>query len=183
MFVALDIATNCGWAAWEPGWEKPIYGTWVLRGDAGEVGRKGIELHRYLTDLHSMAKDGITRLYFEGGIPTNNLGGMTNMQTIYLLAGLAAHAESFAYAVSARCRNVPQTSWRKHFVGRGIRKGSGLDVKGFKALSTARCHELGWMPKDNNAADALAVLDYAIHLSEITTPWQDRSVFRGAIDG
>jgi hypothetical protein len=183
MFVALDIATRCGWAAYEAGMSRPIYGTWALPGEAGEVGRKSIELHRKLTDLHSMAKDGITRLYFEGGIPTNSLGGKTNMQTIYLLAGLAAHAESFAYAVSARCRNVPQTSWRKHFVGRGIRKGIGLNYKQFKALSTSRCHELGWMPQDDNAADALAILDYALHLSEITTPWQDKSVFRGAIDG
>lgn len=181
MFVALDIATRCGWAAWTVGWEKPIYGTWTLAGDAGEVGRKGVELHRKLADLHQM--EAIDRLYFEGGIPTNGgIAAKTNMTTIYLLAGLAAHAESFAYAVNARCRNVPQTSWRKHFVGRGIRP-KGVPYKDFKALSTARCHELGWFPADDNAADACAILDYAIHLSGTPTPWQDKSVFRGAIDG
>lgn len=179
MFVALDIATKTGWAAWTPGWEKPIYGTWALPGDPGEVGRKGCELHRKLADLHKM--EPVTRLYFEGGIPTNGLAGNTNMTTIYLLAGLAAHAESFAYAVSARCRNVPQTSWRKHFVGRGTRP-KGTDYKTFKALSTHRCHELGWFPPDDNCADACAILDYAIHLAGISTPWQDRAVF-GAVFG
>ncbi len=181
MWVALDIATRCGWAAWEPGMDKPIYGTWTLPGEPGEVGRKGCELHRKLADLHRLSP--IERLYFEGGIPPSGLSGFSNMTTIYLLAGLAAHAESFAYAVSARCRNVPQTSWRKHFVGRGIRKGSGLNPKQFKALSTKRCHELGWMPQDDNAADALAILDYAIHLAGVTPPWVDAATFRGPIDG
>ena len=175
MYLALDIATKCGFATWKPGMAKPIYGTWALPGDAGEVGRKCIELHRKMAELHQLMP--VSRLYFEGGIPASGLQGFTNMQTIYCLAALAAHAESFAFAISARCRNVPQTSWRKHFVGRGVRRGSGLDVKQFKALSTARCHEFDWHPADNNAADALAVLDYAVHLAGEDVPWRDAATF------
>ena len=175
MFVALDIATRCGWAAWTPGWDKPIYGAWVLPGDAGEVGRAAMALHQNLADLHAM--DPIDRLYFEGGIPTNRMGGATNMVAIYKLAGLAAHAESFAYAVNARCRNVPQGSWRKHFIG----KGAGFKTKDFKAMSIARCREYGWNPLCDNAADALGVLEYAIHLSELSPPWRDATVLRREI--
>ena len=171
-FVALDIATNCGWAAWNPGWDKPIYGAWTLPGDAGEVGRAAVALHHKLADLHAM--EPITRLYFEGGIPTNGLSGNTNMTTIYKLAGLAAHAESFAYAVSARCRNVPQGTWRKHFIG----KGSGFKTSQFKAMSIARCREYGWAPQCDNAADALGVLEYAIYLSDEIPPWRDATVLR-----
>lgn len=180
MYLALDIATKCGWAAWEPGRDKPIYGTWRLVGEPGEVGRKGAELHRKLADLHQLMP--IEFLNFEGGIPTNGLSGNTNMTTIYLLAGLAAHAESFAYAVGARCRNVPQASWKKHFLGAGKRP-KAMTAAQFKKQSTVRCHELGWYPEDDNAADALAVLDYTLHLAGVKTPWQDASVFRGVSFG
>lgn len=175
MFVALDIATNCGWAAWQEGWAAPIYGAWKLPGEAGEVGRAAMALHQHLADLHAM--DPIERLYFEGGIPTNHLAGRTGMTTIYKLAGLAAHAESFAYAVNARCRNIPQGSWKKYFIG----KGSGFTTKTSKAMSLARCREIGWAPQCGDSADALGVLDYAIYLSEIVPPWRDATVLRREI--
>ena len=179
-FVALDIASKTGWAMWSPGMAKPLYGVWHLKGEPGEVGRKGVELHRKLADLHSL--DAIHSLTFEGGIPTNGMSGFTNMTTIYLLAGLAAHAESFAYAVSARCRNVPNASWRAHFVGAG-RRPKALDAKQYKALSTKRCHDLDWHPSDDNCADALGVLDYTLHLAGQHVPWQERATFGGAIFG
>lgn len=174
MFVALDVATRCGYAQWAPGWVKPIYGTWILPGEVGEVGRKAVTLHRRLSDLHALSA--ITSLTFEGGIPSNALGGHTNMSTLYLLAALSGHVESFAYAVNARCRNVPQASWRKHFIG----KGSGFKSKDFKAMSIARCREIGWSPHDDNASDALGVLDYTLHLAGVETPWQQASVFGAA---
>jgi hypothetical protein len=172
LIVCLDIATKCGWAQWHPSWAKPIYGTWDFSGvDAGEVGRRCIMLHRKLADLHAMC--GIERLNFEGGVPSNGFAGNTNMTTLYTLAALAGHAESFAYAVGARCRNVPQARWRKHFVG----KGSGFKTKEFKALSMTRCRSLDWHPSDDNAADALGVLDYTIHLAGITPPWLEAAAF------
>lgn len=174
-FVFLDIATNCGFAQWEEGWAKPIYGSWRLPGEAGEVGRACVALHRNLSDLHDMAP--IDRLYFEGGLPSNGLAGKTNATTLYKLAALAGHAESFAYAINARCRNVPQASWRRHFIG----KGSGFKTKDFKALAIQRCHEYGWAPQCDNAGDALGGLDYSIHLSEIVPPWRDANVLRREI--
>jgi len=171
VFVALDIATKCGWAQWAPGWAKPIYGTWSLVGEPGEVGRKAVMLHRKLADLHALCA--IERLTFEGGIPTNGLSGKINMTTIYLLAGLAAHAESFADAVGARCRNIPNASWRRHFIG----KGSGFSTKEFKDMAIKRCRSFDWHPSDDNAADALGQLDYAIHLAGISPPWLQAEAF------
>ena len=173
-FLALDIATNVGWAQWTPGMTKPACGTWRLPGGTDELGRKACALHQHLADLHSLTE--ITRIYFEGGIPPSALGGYSNMTTIYVLAGLAAHAESFAHAVSARCRNVPNASWRKHFVGRGSRP-KAMGATQFKNLSMVRCHELGWYPDSVDAADACGVLDYSLELAGIETPWRDRAVF------
>lgn len=179
-YLALDIATNVGWAQWAPGWEKPACGTWRLPGGAHELGRKACALHQQLADLHSLTE--ITRIYFEGGIPPSALGGHSNMTTIYVLAGLAAHAESFAHAVSARCRNVPNASWRKHFVGRGSRP-KAMNPTQFKNLSMQKCHEIGWRPDSLDAADALGILDYSLHLAGIETPWQKAALFGGALAG
>lgn len=174
-FVALDIASSTGWAQWSPGWAKPIFGTWTLTGEPREVGRKCIQLHRKLADLHSLCP--IERLVFEGGIPPSALTGFSNMTTIYLLAALAAHAESFAEAVGARCRNLPNTSWKKHFLGRGVRKGTGLSVADFKKLSISQCNEMGWYPDSNDAADALGILVTAVHLAGLPAPWVNDGVF------
>lgn len=172
MFVALDIATKLGWAQWAPGMAKPIHGTLTLKGEAEEVGQAAVQLHRFLMDLHRVTP--IERLYFEGGIPASGLTGNTNMGTIYKLAGLAAHAESFAYAVNARCRRVHQGTWRAHFLG----KGSGFKTAQFKQMAKDRCRDLGWAPKTDNDADALGVLVYMVSLDPaITPPWRESEVW------
>jgi len=36
----------------------------------------------------------------------------------------------------------------------------------------ARCRELGWFPEDDNCADALGILNYALTVHEaIKVPW------------
>jgi len=173
-YLFLDVATNCGWAAWGSGMAAPIYGTWKLPGDPGEVGRKCIELHRHMAELHQMLP--FQRINFEAAVPSPGMGGRTNMNTTSLLLGLVSHVESFAYVISARCRMVPQGSWRAHFIGQGRRLKSQT-YKEFKALSTKACHDIGWRPADNNAADALGGLSYTIHLAGEDVPWRDAATF------
>lgn len=174
-YLALDVATATGWAFWEPGMERPHYGTWKLPGGADAIGDKCVALHRRLADLHSFSP--FDRVYMEAAIQPGGLQGFTNVQTIHLLVGLCSHVESFCSAYNLRCRQVPNSSWKKHFIGRGIRKGTGLTPAQFKNLSMARCHQLGWHPDSLDAADSLGILDYALHLAEVTPPWQDASVF------
>lgn len=178
-FLAVDVATATGWAFWQPGMERPHHGTWKLPGGADAIGEKCVALHRKLADLHSFSP--FDRVYMEAAIQPGGLQGFTNVQTVHLLVGLCSHVESFCSAYGLRCRQVPNSSWKKHFFGRGVR--GKMDSKAFKQMSMAQCHALGWFPDTIDAADSLGILDYAIHLSGTPTPWQDRSVFRGAIDG
>lgn len=177
-FLALDVATATGWSQWTPGWEKPHFGTWKLPGGADAIGEKCVALHRKLADLHSFSP--FDRIYMEAAIQPGGLQGFTNVQTIHLLVGLCSHVESFGAAYGLRVRQVPNSSWKKHFFDRGTR--GKIDSKTFKNMSMVRCHELGWHPDTIDSADSLGILDYAIHLAGITTPWQDRAVF-GPIDG
>lgn len=180
-FLSLDVASATGWSYWTPGMDRPHFGTWKLKGGPDAIGAKCRDLHQKMADLHVICP--FVRVYMEASIQPGGLQGFTNIQTIKLLTGLCAHVESFCDAYSLTCREVPNTSWKKHFIGRGIRRGTGLSAAQFKDLSMVRCRELGWYPDSLDAADSLGILDYALHLAAIHVPWQDRATFKGAIDG
>ena len=74
-------------------------------------------------------------------------------------------------------REVLRAGQAQHH-GRGIRRGTNLSAGEFKKLSVVRCQEMGFAPPDTDCADALGILDYAIHLSEIVPPWRDAHLLR-----
>jgi hypothetical protein len=172
MFLAIDPATRAGWACWKPGLERPASGTFELPADPEDLGRTGCALHRELQALHVV--HGFERIYYEAPIPPSQMMGQTHLATIAKAFGIAAHIESFAYAMNLRCRHVSIATWRKLFLG----KGAGESSKTFKDWSMKRCRELGWNPRYHDEADALGILDYAIGLDpDFHPPWRDTVVF------
>lgn len=164
MYVGLDLATRSGVAFWLPAWDKPR--SLVLRLPEGDDGAAFAKLHLQLAELHRTVAE-IKVVACEQPMVPQGRAGETTFRTIGRLIGLHAHAQSFAHAVRARFWSVNQSSWRKHFLGRG----AGADSATFKACSVDLCRRLGWNPPDHNAADALGVLDYGIHLDRLTPPW------------
>jgi hypothetical protein len=184
-YLALDLSkSSTGWALWTPGTDAPRYGHWVLGSEYTSNGGVYAKLHRCMSDLHKVM--GFEKLYFEEPITPGQLQGGTTVQTIWLLSGLASHAQSFGHI--KRCRIVKEVNverWRKDFIGdmvvREVKAGTRRrrkagDTKAsstnlLKKLVIERCKQFGFAPKTNDEADAIGILTYAILLDGITPPW------------
>ena len=195
--LALDLSkSSTGWALWRDGWDTPRYGHWTLGSEFTTDGQVYAKLHRNLADLFKVST--FDRLYFEEPINPAHLTGNTSIATIWLLSGLAAHAQSFGYA--KRCRMVKAVNverWRKDFIGQmvvnqvraGVRRArKGGDTKAsatdkLKRLVIERCQQLGMAPRKNDEADAIGILTYSLLLDGITPPWLAAETLQPALAG
>lgn len=195
-FLALDLSKrSTGYALWDRGWEKPIFGHWQLGSEYTSDGQTFTKLHRCMGDLFKIAA--FEFLYYEEPITPAQLQGFTTIQTINLAVGLAAHAQSFGHA--KRCRIIKAVNietWRKYFIGTdlsneakavarrkrkaGDNKASARDA--LKGLTIARCNQLGFDPRKDDEADAIGILDYALELNGIVPPWRSDEVLRPMMD-
>ena len=196
-YLALDLSkASTGWALWRPGTDGPRYGHWQLGSEYTSEGGVYAKLHRNMSDLHKV--EPFDRLYFEEPINPGHLSGNTSIATIWLLSGLAAHAQSFGHI--KRCRLIKAVNverWRKDFIGdmvvrevkagtrckrkQGDTKASSTDT--LKKLVIERCRQLGFSPKKNDEADAIGILTYAILLDGVTPPWLARETLRPQLTG
>lgn len=196
-FLALDLSkASTGFAIWAPNFNRPRSGRWKLGGPMTTRGEVYRNLHMKLKDQFSVHR--FSHLFFEEPIAPGALAGATNYDTIMLLVGLAAHAESFGSA--ARCRVVKAVNvqrWRKDFLGgmavqdvqrrtRELRKAgnkSASSTKELKSLTIERCRQFDFDPETNDEADALGILTYGIQLSGVTPPWLAAETLRPIIGG
>lgn len=171
MFLGLDPATKCGWAAWSPGLEKPAIGSFALPSIEDDLGAVGFRVHVELNGLLAML--GFERVFYEAPIGPQKQSN-TNLFTIQKALAISSHIESFCYAKKIRCRQVPMGSWRRYFVG----KGAGEKSATFKAWASDRCRELGWTTRTHDEADACGVLAYGISLDPaFVPPWHEQLMF------
>lgn len=148
----LDIAAHTGWALWE-GASRVRYGSFTV--PAGRLGRRTRGFVQWLDGMMRVVKPG--RVGIEA--PLLRADGKTTLDTVYLLMGLATHAHTVAEGrdvAHVTDENIMQI--RVHFIGtaRGERQQK-------KAETIAVCKALGWDPKNDNEADALAGLHYVLH--------------------
>ncbi|CDO34067.1 hypothetical protein [Novosphingobium sp. KN65.2] len=195
-YLALDLSkTSTGWALWVPGTDAPRYGHWQLGSQWTTDGGVYAKLHRNLSDLHKVMP--FENLYFEEPINPAHLSGSTSIQTVWMLGGLAAHAQSFGHI--KRCRIVKAVNierWRKDFIGdmvvrevkAGVRrkrkageKASATDQ--LKRLTIERCRQYGFTPRKNDEADAIGILTYSILLDGVTPPWVSAETLRPVFEG
>lgn len=184
-YLALDLSkASTGWALWRPGLAKPIYGSKCLGSKYTSNGRVFAKLHELMFDLRGIEK--YEFVFAEEPINPGQLSGSTTIKTIRLAAGLSAHAESFAEATGCRqFLEVNISTWRVDFVGRAIvldakrdareRKkatGRGSARDKLKALTVARCRDLGFNPHTDDEADAIGILDHGLAMQGITPPWR-----------
>lgn len=179
--LALDLATQCGWATFGTGMERPFFGSQRLRRPNGTVGEALENLRLLIADQHAM--HGLTDIVFEA----QHIAGGVDPQTVYLLIGMGAMAEWIAGRIGARSFCVDIGTWRKHFLGRGsfkAKEGGPSARQQAKQRALDRCADYGWHPSDDNAADACGVLDFYLSLPAIEKlyprPWRDATVLAGA---
>lgn len=173
--LALDLSKrSTGWALWQPGWDNPRYGHAQLGSEYTSEGKTYCKLHQLLSDLRVICP--FETIYFEEAINPAALTGHTNIETLRVLSGLCAHAQSFGEAMGCRIiMSVNISSWRKFFVGKMPR---GTKSKQWKDYAEERCRHYGWKPRVSDEADALGVLDYACELQGIIPPWRTDEVLR-----
>lgn len=176
--LALDLSKrSTGWAAWQPGWNTARYGHWQLGSEYTSDGGTYCKLHEKLYELWQVAR--YEHLFLEDPISQAALSGHTNIATLRILSGLAAHAESFAEQMRLRTvMRVNVASWRRHFIGKMPR---GTKSKTLKQYAMQRCRDYGFTPRNDDEADALGLLDHACHLQGLQPPWSAGEVLRPAL--
>lgn len=178
-YLALDLSKrSTGWALWRPGTETPRYGHWVLGSEWTTPGGVFAKLHRNMADLYKI--EPFDKVYYEAPINPAQLQGGTNIDTLLLASGLAAHVQSFGNI--KRCRitkGINISTWRLDFIGRDASRAIKREAKAaqrsardpLKAATMQRCRDLGLSPSKDDEADAIGILTYAVMLNDITPPW------------
>jgi hypothetical protein len=175
--LALDLSKrSAGWAIWGEDDTKEASGWWSLGSEYTSSGRAFGNLHQKLSDLNSLRK--IEAIFYEEPLDPRFLSGMTNKDTLAVLAGLAAHAESWGDAMSCRIvRAVNQVTWRRHFlgpVGRPKDENGKRIAIDWKRLAMEKCAAHGLKPAKHDQAEALGILDYSLNTLGMTAPWRRR---------
>lgn len=161
--LALDLAEKTGWAIASPGaiaawplhsgallkgagpFEGVHYGTQKLSSITGRHGVVYASLLRWLDDMIKVHKPIL--IIAEAPLPRHR-----SIDSARRALGLSAIADCMAQLRSIQMLEIPVSTVRKHFAGSGhAKKPEIFDL----------CLSRGWKPQDDNAADALAVLDYA----------------------
>jgi hypothetical protein len=148
----VDIATNTGWACGLPG-EVPRIGS--LRFGPKSCGHE----HRF-AEAFDWASEFVFRhkpdVYaYEEPQPAFHQHGHTNLETQILLSGLiGAIGAAVSKAQVARLYRVRVSDIRHHFIQKNPKRAIA------KPMVIERCRQLGWEPRNDNEADALALWSY-----------------------
>lgn len=132
-----------------------------------------VRLHKQMMELHQ--QHSLNFIDYEEPLDQRALSGKSNIETLRTLSGLAAHVESFAAAIGARCSAVNISSWRRHFIGSMPR---GTKTPDLKWLANKRCRELGFDPAVNDESDAIGILDWRLSVDGIIPLWRQSPLQR-----
>jgi len=153
--LALDVATNVGWARAEDN-GAPQNGTYALPSTGENYGLRMARFRDWLDRTVTAFEPHV--IGFESPIhkPQDKLH---KIRILYTLAGVV---ELVGWDRSVKVFEDGVSGVRSHFLGKGYAKlfvGSEAQKLGV----IAECRARGWEPADHNAADALALLDLMRH--------------------
>ena len=154
--ISLDLATRVGWARWHR--RVTSFGTKQLP-KAGELGGRYLDcFDRWFLD--QLAEVAPALVIFDPPW----VGPKTSQDVARCLIGLASVVELRCYQQEIACREAHNQTVLKHWTG----KGGGIR-KDKKARTIAACNVRGFHPRNDDEADALAILDYAAHCLGVKT--------------
>jgi len=145
--MALDLANKAGWATLARPDARPNYGTHKIGIEGSSLGDFIFAYDEWLNDMITVHKPNC--IYYECPI----IASRPNIHSALKLIGIAAHTEFVAKKRKILRIHRPVVSTiKKSFTGNGHAK---------KHHIMNMCKTFGWVPEDDNTADALAVLHYA----------------------
>jgi hypothetical protein len=168
--LALDLATCTGFAVGSSGVSVQAHGSFRLPKTGQDVGRYLVHFRDWLSARISEYEP--WTIYFESPM----LMGLkkTTPMVARKLNSLAGVTEMVATDRGIDCREANVSNICTHFLGRGYPRKRERR----KAATMSKCRELGWNPNDDNSADALALLDYALSLIEPSSALRSTPLFR-----
>jgi len=151
IILALDLGTTTGWALM--GRDGSIVsGTESFKPHRFEGGgMRFLRFKRWLTEF-KQTSDGINAVYFEE--VRRHLG----VDAAHAYGGFMAHLTAWCEHHQIPYQGVPVGTIKKHVTGKGNASKDEM-IAAMKAL--------GHSPSDDNEADALALLHYALSLQEV----------------
>lgn len=150
--LALDLATATGWGFYRPGLDAPLSGVWNL---SGKNGQRFAQLRDRVGERIEM---GVDRIVCEA--PFIQKGHENILELLY---GLRAQVVELAYRKRVDFVSVPPMQWRPSFIGctqapKYVPKPQKRAWLKNRAIE--ECEKRGWPVRDDNAAEALGILDY-----------------------
>lgn len=157
--LALDQSpTATGFAIGRPNGSKPVFGTYRLPSWKGVEGERLASYERWLMGLISEYR--VTNVYYEAPFLPSHSDADAIKPQLFL--------EGLINLVSARLTTdvakVPIDAWRKEAFGfcrLPVFKGDAAR-KEWKRMAKVLCLKRGHMVEDDNAAEALLILDYGL---------------------
>lgn len=169
--LALDLATKTGFAHWRPG-SPVILGTKDMPKTGADVGWFLDEFCKWLRPtIASMAP---VRVVFEAPW----IGPQTHQDTARKLMCLAGVTEMVSRWEGALCFEANVQEVRRHFIGNGR-----TPRKAAKAATIERCKLYGQKPRNDDEADAFALLDYYAAIRGAQVPWPRTALHAAAAQG
>ena len=156
--IAFDLATQTGWARYAPA-GTIRFGSFRMPYTGPAV---GLFLTVFRERIAELIEEGPDVIVFE----TPWVGSKTSQDTARKLMCLAGFLEFECHQFDIRCFEVNNAAVRKFFCGKG--RAPRLEIK---ALVMNACLARGWSPRNDDEADALAVLDFALDKFGIEVPW------------
>lgn len=171
--LALDLSkSRTGWALWDGKSDKARHGSQPLGSSLTDMGTVFARVHGLMNDVYAISP--YDSVVMEEPLNPAVMNKINSFEVPFLLYGLASHALSFCAAKGIRNPTmVHQATWRRHFIGT-MKRGTGKTD--LKAMTMARCRQMGLKPKNDDEGDALAILDYAISLDGIIPPWRAENI-------
>lgn len=169
--LAVDGGTVTGWAHWREGMQKPRAGTLHLP-ENENMGIWGHALVEWMVPF--IRENQVTLVHIEKPIihlhRQEDSGRVrTNIHEITKGQAVASFSRYAAYIEGVQSELIPRPSACKHFAGIGAGKRRDLKAACFVAAQAK-----GWAIKSQDAADALAILDFACWTLKQKTPWDCR---------
>jgi hypothetical protein len=161
---ALDLSkSGTGWARFVTGEPRPTYGTWKLGSEWTDDGQLFVNIYKHLTDAWTFSQPDL--VIYEAPLRGDYQSSEKNN---FVANGLAAMVVFLCKAKRIRCEGCSNSTWRKIYLGRG----KGLTSAEFKQAALKMARDFGMKPQNNNEADALGLLDYALNREQILPPWR-----------
>ena len=141
--LALDLGTNCGWAIHRGG----AIDSGVLRLKTSRKDRPGERWIRFRRELLRLIQ-GVELVVYE------RVRRHEGLEASHVYGGLRALLEMVCESQGRTLRTVEVAHVKQHATGKG---------NATKEAMERSARERGWTPIDDNEADALWILDWAMH--------------------